>query len=290
MVRGIDHIVHVVRDLEAVRALYERLGFQVGADNVHPWGTRNRLVQFPGSYIELLSIPEPEKLPRVPEGTYSFGEFNRAFLQACGEGLSFLVLQSRDPAAEKAAFDEAGFGGFPLMDFSRKALRPNGKETEVSFSLAFARDPKSKHTGFFTCLHRTPQEIWFAELQRHKNGAKGIAAAVFVAENPTDHHIFFEAFTGARDIRASSLGLTIETPQGEILIYDRRAFLDAFGTAVPKDDGLRFAGFILRVSNLGQAQKLLKSSGVKTRDMHGRLVMGPGETAGAVIAFEQPET
>lgn len=286
MTRGIDHIVHIVRDLDVARAMYERLGFQVGAENVHPWGTRNRLVQFPGSYIELLSFPEPEKLSPVPAGTYSFGEFNRAFLEACGEGLSFLVLQSRDPAAEKAAFDKAGFGGFPVMDFSRKALRPNGKETEVSFSLAFARDPKSLHTGFFTCLHRTPKEIWFRELQRHKNGAKGIAAAVFVAENPTDHHIFFEAFTGARDIRATSLGLTIETPQGEILIYDRRAFLDAFGAEAPKDAGLRFAGFILRVSNLGQTQKLLKSNGLKTRDMHGRLVTGPDETAGTVIAFE----
>jgi len=286
MTRGIDHIVHVVRDLDAARAMYERLGFQVGAENVHPWGTRNRLVQFPGSYIELLSIPEPQKMPQVPPGTYSFGNFNREFLEACGEGLSFLVLQSRDPAAEKAAFDNAGFGGFPVMDFSRKALRPNGKETEVSFSLAFARDPKSLHTGFFTCLHRTPKEIWFAELQRHKNGAKGVAAAVFVADNPTDHHIFFEAFTGARDIRATSLGLTIETPQGEILIYDRRAFLDAFGTAAPKDAGLRFAGFILRASSLGQTQKLLKSNGLKMRDMHGRLVTGPSETAGAVIAFE----
>jgi hypothetical protein len=109
---------------------------------------------------------------------------------------------------------------------------------------------------------------------------------VFVAENPTDHHIFFEAFTGARDIRASSLGLTIETPQGEILIYDRRAFLDAFGVEAPKDAGMRFAGFILRVSNLGPTQKLLKSNGLKARDMHGRSVIGPGEAAGAVIAFE----
>lgn len=283
MPRGIDHIVHVVRDLDAARELYERLGFQVGAENVHPWGTRNRLVQFPGSYIELLAIPEPDQLPRVPEGTYSFGNFNLGFLESCGEGFSFLVLQSSNPRAEKAAFDKAGFGEFPVMDFSRKALRPDGSETEVSFSLAFARDPKSPHTGFFTCLHKSRNQIWFPELQRHKNGANGIAAAVFAADNPTDHHIFFEAFAGTRDIRATSLGLNIKTPQGEILVYDPRAFLDAFGAETPHDAGLRLMGITVQVSDLSAVRKRLKTQGFKTRDMHDRAVC---EAGGAIIAFE----
>jgi catechol 2,3-dioxygenase-like lactoylglutathione lyase family enzyme len=283
MTRGIDHIVHVVRDLDAAHDLYERLGFEVGAENVHPWGTRNRLVQFPGSYIELLAIPESGKLPRVPAGTYSFGNFNREFLETCGEGFSFLVLQSSDPGAEKAAFDKAGFGEFPVMDFSRKALRPDGSETEVSFSLTFARDPMSPYAGFFTCLHKSRNEIWFPELQRHKNGAKGIVAAVFVADNPTDHHIFFEAFAGTRDIRATSLGLTISTPQGEILVYDPRAFIDAFGAEVPRDAGLRLKGITVQVSDLPAVRKYLKSQGIKARDMHDRVV---SEAAGAIIAFE----
>ena len=286
MTRGIDHIVHVVRDLDAARDLYEALGFGVGAENVHPWGTRNRLVQFIGSYIELLAIPDPDLLPRVPPGTYSFGNFNREFLESCGEGLSFLVLQSRDASADKQGFDQAGFGGFAEMSFSRKAVLPDLTETEVSFSLAFARDPASAHAGFFTCKHGTPERIWFPELQRHPNNAEGISAAVFAADNPTDHHIFFEAFTGARDIRATSLGLTIETPQGDILVYDRRGFLDAFGAEAPLDRGLRFGAMVLHVPDLKAVRKRLKAKGMHPRDMHGRLVVGPKESMGAVIAFE----
>src|SRR5258708_34481370 len=183
--RGIDHIVHVVRDLAAASAVYEWLGFQVGAENVHPWGTKNRLVQLPRFYIELLSIPEPEKLP-APKHVYSFGAFNREFLQVCGEGLSFLVLQSSNPKVEKAEFDQTGFGGLAVMDFARKGKRADGREAEVAFSLAFARDPASPHVGFFTCLQKTPESIWFSELQRHQNGAKSISAAVLVADNPTD--------------------------------------------------------------------------------------------------------
>jgi len=181
MTRGLDHVVHVVRDLAAAAAVYERLGFQVGAENVHPWGTRNRLVQLPRFYLELLWIPEAAKLPAPSPRFYSFAAFNREFLQACGEGLSFLVLQSSDPQAEAAEFDKAGFGGFEVLDFARKGKHPDGTETEVAFSLAFARDPASPHAGFFTCLQKTPERIWFAELQRHKNGAQAISAAAILA-------------------------------------------------------------------------------------------------------------
>lgn len=283
MTRRIDHIVHVVRDLDAARATYERLGFQVGPENAHPWGTKNRLVLLPESYIELLSIPDPEKLPEVPAGTYSFGDFNRRFLRSCGEGLSALALRANDPQAEKAAFDQAGFGGFAILDFARRGKQPGGDEAEVAFSLAFANDPISKHVGFFSCLQKTPERIWFPEWQRHKNGATAIAEAVFVADNPTDHHIFMETFTGARDLRATSLGLQIKTPLGEILIYDPRAFADVFGVPAPKDQGLRLGALVFQADNLAAVRKLLKSHGLVTRDIHGRIVTG---AAGAVIAFE----
>jgi catechol 2,3-dioxygenase-like lactoylglutathione lyase family enzyme len=285
MTRGIDHIVHVVRDLAAAGAVYERLGFQVGAENVHPWGTRNRLVQLPDFYIELLAIPESAKLPPAKHA-YSFGAFNREFLQACGEGFSFLALQSTDPNAEKAEFDKADFGGFEVMDFARKGKRPDGSEAEVAFSLAFARDPVSPHAGFFTCLQKTPENIWFPELQQHQNGAIAISAAVLVADNPTDHHIFLEAFTGARDVRATSLGLRIETPRGEILVYDPRALSDAFGSAAPKEEGLRLAALVFGVADLGATRTWLETAGLRPRDLHERLVMGPDEAMGAVIAFE----
>ena len=45
MPQGIDHIVHAVRDLDAAGDFYRRLGFTVGARNIHPWGTHNRIVR-----------------------------------------------------------------------------------------------------------------------------------------------------------------------------------------------------------------------------------------------------
>ena len=62
MPRGLDHIVHAVRDLDAAADFYRRAGFTVGARNRHPWGTHNHVVQFPGFFIEVLTVAEPEKL------------------------------------------------------------------------------------------------------------------------------------------------------------------------------------------------------------------------------------
>lgn len=286
MTRGLDHVVHVVRDLAAAGAAYARLGFQVGAENRHPWGTMNRLVQVQGFYIELLSVPEPERMSSPRPQAFSFGAFNRDFLTHCGEGLAQLVLASADPAAEKAEFDRAGIGGFDLFDFARKNKRADGSEVEVAFSLAFARDPASKHAGFFTCFHKTPQHLWSPEAQRHENGARAVAAAVLVADNPSDHHVFLEAFTGARDIHASSLGLRIETPRGEILVYDRRAFVDAFGFGPPQDEGLRLAALVFRLADAAVARKWFEDNDLTAEERHGRLIFGPATAAGAVIAFE----
>ena len=81
MTRGIDHVVHAVHDLDAAASLYERLGFQVGSRNRHPWGTHNRVVQLAGSYVELLTVAEPERIPPHGPGSFSFGAFNNDFLR-----------------------------------------------------------------------------------------------------------------------------------------------------------------------------------------------------------------
>ena len=99
MPRGLDHIVHAVRDLDAAAALYRGLGFTVGARNKHPWGTHNHIVQLPGFFIELLTLGEPDKLG--PDAIFKlFGAYTRDFLTR-HEGLSLLILESRDAGATK---------------------------------------------------------------------------------------------------------------------------------------------------------------------------------------------
>ena len=51
MIRGIDHLVLCVRDLNRARRLYERLGFTVTPRALHPFGTGNHLIQCEGNFI-----------------------------------------------------------------------------------------------------------------------------------------------------------------------------------------------------------------------------------------------
>ncbi len=285
--RGLDHAAHLVRDLDGTAAFYERAGFQVGARNRHPWGTHNRLVQFPGFFVEILTIGEPEKIAVAKPGEFSFGAFNRDVLTRQGDGLSCLILEGKNPAGDKQAYDKSGFGGFDIFKFSRKGKRADGSETDVGFELVFAADPASPNVAFFTCMQTHPENFWSPAFQKHPNGVTGIKAAVLTAENPTDHHVFLSAFTGIRDIQASSRGITINTPRGQIFALDPRAFRDTFGVEAERDPGLGFSALVFGSSDLALTRKVLTEAGLKFREHAGRLVIGPDEARGATLVFEQ---
>jgi catechol 2,3-dioxygenase-like lactoylglutathione lyase family enzyme len=280
--RGIDHIVHTVRDLDAAAELYRKLGFTVGARNRHPWGTHNAIVQFPGVFIELLTVAEPGSIaPAGPRG-FSFGAFNTEFL-ARGQGLSMLVLESKDAVADAADFKAAGIGEFDVFDFEREGKRPDGSSVKVAFSLAFAADPKAD-AGFFACQHHYPENFWNPAFQAHANSVAGIAGVVFVADNPTDHHIFLSAFTGMRDLQATSSGITIATPRGEVQVMDPAAFRLHYA-AEPPDiaRGMRFAAVRFRAGDRAALYAAFARAGIAACEHMGRIV---GSILGATFVFE----
>jgi Glyoxalase-like domain len=286
MARGLDHLVHVVRDLDAAGECYARLGFTVGARNRHPWGTHNRIVQLPGFFVELLTVGEPDKIAEPTPGTISFGAFTRDFL-ARGEGLAMLVLEGSNVEADVEAFRRAGIGGFAPFRFEREGRTPDGRGVKLGFSLAFARDPLAPDTCFFTCQQHYPENFWNPAFQAHANGASAIGAIVLVAENPSDHHIFLSAFSGVRDLHATSTGVTVETPRGAIQVMDPAAFRLHYGVAPPDvSAGARLAAANFIVRDLAGTRDLLGKAGVAAREHMGRIVIGPDAAMGATLAFE----
>src|SRR6478735_485710 len=263
MARGLDHIVHAVRDLDAAADLYRRLGFTVGARNRHPWGTHNYLVQLPGFFIEILTFAEPDKLG-ADGFSMNFGARNRDFLKA-REGLSFIILESKDVEADARAFEKAGIAASQPLSFTREGKRPDGTPVTVGFSLAFVRDAMSPLSNFAVCRQHNPDLFWNAALQKHPNGATGIAGAVLTAENPTDHHIFLSAFVGERDIQSSSSGVSVATPRGAIQIFDPTAFRDRFGVSLQTHgQGAMIAAIRIAVADPLVVRKTLRDGGIKT--------------------------
>ncbi len=285
MSRGLDHIVHAVSDLEAAAALYRRLGFTVGARNVHPWGTHNHIVQLPGFFIELLTVAEPEKLGG--EGFAAlFGRFNQAFL-ARQEGLSFLMLESQNAAADASDFAAAGIAASGALTFEREGRRPDGSRLKVAFSLAFACDAGAPAIGFATCRQHNPENFWNPSLQQHPNRTTAVAGAVIVAENPSDHHIFLSAFTGERELLATSSGVSAHTPRGELQIMDAAAFRSHFGVAPPDiAAGARLAALRLVVPDRDALIAMLEAGAVPHILHMGHVVVAPPAAIGATLVFE----
>lgn len=285
MARGLDHIVHAVRDLDAAADFYRRLGFAVGARNRHPWGTHNHIVQLPGFFIELLTFAEPDKLG--DDGfSMNFAARNRDFLTG-REGLSFLILESKDPKADAHAFAKAGIAASDVLSFTRGGTRPDGTPMTVGFSLVFARDAMSPGIGFAVCKQHNPELFWSEKLQTHANTAAAIAGAVLVAENPTDHHIFLSAFVGERDIQSSSSGVSVVTPRGAIQILDPTAFRDRYRIALSaQGQGAQLTGLRIAVRDLEALRKSLRDGGIAASEQGRMTVVDPQAAFGATLIFE----
>lgn len=287
MARGLDHIVHAVRDLDAAEEFYRRAGFTVSARNIHPWGTHNHVVQFPGFFIEVLTVGEPDKLKG--EGLAKvFGIANQEHI-ARGEGFSMLALESQNIAADVEDFKKRGIGISHALPFSREAKLPDGKTITVGFTLAFALDELSPLTGFFAIQHRDPTMFYKTELQQHKNGASGVLGAVLVADNPTDHHIFLGGVIGVRELHSSSLGLVAQTPRGDVEIEEATAFRDQFGVT-PKVErtGATIEGLRLAAPDLDSVERIFKTNNIASHRHIGRLVVKPEAAFGATLIFETP--
>jgi hypothetical protein len=281
--RGLDHIVHAVRDLDAVGERYTALGFTVGARNKHPWGTHNRIVQFQGVFIELLAVGEADLIPPATPRAISFGQFTQEFL-ARHEGLSMLVLEGKGAAADADAFRAAQIGDFDVFDFAREGKRPDGTTVQVAFSLAFAEDTKAPDTGFFTCQQHFPENFWNPAYQQHRNGVSGVAGVVLVADNPADHHVFLKAFAGVSDLTSTSSGITLETPRGEIQVMDPSAYRAHFGVDGPDvTRGMRLAAIRFGVRDKAAAGAVLAATATERMD---KLVVGPAIAHGATLVFE----
>jgi Glyoxalase-like domain len=290
MPRGLDHIVHAVRDLDAEADFYRRAGFTVGARNRHPWGTHNHIVQLPGFFVELLNIGQSKLIvPHAPR-LFSFGDFARGFL-AREEGLAMLVLEGKGAAADAEAFRSAGIGDFQVFDFEREAMRPDGSAVKVAFSLAFATDAQARDAGFFTCQQHYPENFWNPAFQDHPNGVTAIAGIIMVAERPEAHRHFLSAFTGASEVKSSPNGISAATPRGDVQIMTPPAYRMFIGTKEPDlAHGGRLAAIRFVASDKAKLLSALAKGGIVAIERNGNIVVPPDVAYGATIVFEPART
>jgi catechol 2,3-dioxygenase-like lactoylglutathione lyase family enzyme len=176
MLRQLDHVVFVVRDLPAATDDYRRRGFTVTPGGEHPDGlTYNALVPFAdGSYLELLAFHDLAR-------SLTHRWWNVA---AGGGGPADFALLSDDLAADSAALGE--LVKTPPREGAR--IRPDG--VELKWRTAVLKAPLP-----FIVEDLTARELRVpgGAAAEHANGATGIAAVVVGALDVGDAEWRFAA-------------------------------------------------------------------------------------------------
>jgi hypothetical protein len=241
-------------------------------------------VQCPGTFIELLTVAEPDRLG--DDGmSRLFGRYSQDYL-ARGEGLALLLLESKDANADIADYKRAGIAAADSpVHFEREAKRPDGTPIKVGFSLAFAQDNAAPSMRFATCQQHYPENFWNPAFQNHPNGAKEIRSVIMVADDPEQHRAFASAYTGSTDFYTEPGEVSLWLPRGSLSIMTPARFQAAFGGPQPASgnhlQAVRFA-----VADIAKARELTQKAGVKIRDHREGFVIDPPDAMGATLSFE----
>ena len=158
MIKGIDHLVVVVKNLEHATKDYEQLGFTVIPGGQHPVGSHNALISFAdGSYLEIIAF-------------YREAVDHRWWQPLSkGERLVDICLQTDDLRGDTQTLKDAGVAINDPVPWSRK--RPDGYELKWRLALA-----TGSHRGVapFLIEDVTPRSERIPQQFSHKNGARGI--------------------------------------------------------------------------------------------------------------------
>jgi len=264
---GIDHTLIGVRDLEAARATWRHLGFNLTPRGRHiGWGTGNYCVMFRDDYVELLGIVDSNQF------------LNRldTLLETRGEGLLGLAFAAESSQGVHDAFPD---DTQPPKDLGRLLELPEGDVTP-RFSLVHFKPEATPGLATFSCTHLTPEMLRRPEWLDHPNGAIGLeGVAVSVAE-PSALAPAYAALFGDLGVRSGQGRLEVKVGAHTLRFLSpsrmSRRYPALGGTSV----------MTVRCRDLEATQAFLKGRGIPMADVAGaRLVISPQQANGTVLEF-----
>lgn len=274
---GIDHCFALVRDLDAARATYRRLGFTVSLRGTHSAhkGTANHTIMFERDYFELLGIVTPTPANSI----------QRALLDA-REGLAAIALRTSNADETAAELRAAGIAVGDPLGFSRPVALPNGTIGEAAFRTVQFPDGAAPGFHLFCCQHLTPETTWLPELLHHDNSAWGLDhLAVLSSDPPADAAVLARLLAVAPTVEAPEI---VRVESGTVPIRFLRAATLAAScpdldlTTLPAH-GLASLG--VKVHSLKAAEAVLTANGVPFTTKGSVLAVGPRDACGVLVQF-----
>jgi 4-hydroxyphenylpyruvate dioxygenase-like putative hemolysin len=273
---GIDHVVIVVRNLDAARDAFRSMGFSVTPRGHHTLGSQNHCILFGRDYIELLWSPEGSPHP----ARQYYTEFARA-----GAGLAAIALRTDNA---KGAYTEMLWGGFAPsdpVDFSRPVEIPAGKR-EARFRVSMAARGSTPGGQLFVVEHFTRELVWRPEYQRHANGAVEIAAVAIVAEDVAATARPYERLF-ARQAEPIAEGLKVLTGDAPLAFVTARSLAAKLpNVRIGARPAPMMAALFIRVADRDAAEAALRAGGFRPARMpDGSVALGADVAHGVALVF-----
>lgn len=268
---GIDHIIVGVRDLEAARHNWTRLGFTVTPRGRHiGQGTANYCIMFPSDYLELLGFVERDEHAHRLE----------AFLTQREGAMSLAFVPARDAASTAAALAGQGLHPSAPRALGRALELPEGSVTP-RFSLLNLPPDETPALDCFICGQLTPELVRRPEWLVHPNGVSGIKAVHLVADDPGALVPAYRRLFGEDRVATTLRGVEVDTGRNR-LVFSRPQLS---GADVPPP---AITALELRIENRAATTAYLKNAGVAFMTLpDGRLSIAPAETNGTTLLLAE---
>lgn len=287
-IAGLDHIIVAVRDLEAARRNWGRLGFTLSPRGRHiGQDTANYCIMFPADYIELLGKADRAGAPEPTAQGGMGGDRLARFLDR-REGPMAAAFAPESSAAETRA-------ALAALGLHPSDPRPLGRELQASegtvvprFSLVSLPPEATPALDCFVCGHLTPELMRRPEWLAHPNGAVGIEGIHVLVDGTAAILPAYDRLFGLPGVTTTDAVVSLRLGSHRITFSTRDDFL----TMHPKLDldpafpqpGI--AALEIRVEQTGRTADLLRRGGVSVIEMpDGALAVPAAEANGAIVFF-----
>jgi catechol 2,3-dioxygenase-like lactoylglutathione lyase family enzyme len=277
-VQGLDHLLIVAQDLEAVRATYERLGFRPAPRGRHiGWGTANYCLMLEQDYLELLGIVDDSQFLNGLDKT----------LATRGEGLSAAAFIGADLERSARLLRESNVAVGEPQDLKRTIEASDG-DLLPRFQLLHLPRDATPGLPAFICKHLTPDLVWQRGWTDQPNGARRIAGLTVMVDDPGSVAVPYADIFGFRSVTNTDNLVSVDCGGCRLRFTDADGLLAlhpqarAFTSPPPQGP----VAMQVEVADKAATANLLKANGVSfERDRDGPLHVPARETGGVMLDF-----
>ncbi|HEY7688628.1 MAG TPA: VOC family protein [Dongiaceae bacterium] len=274
-IAGIDHTLIGVRDLEAARAAWSRLGLKLTPRGRHiGWGTANYCIMLERGYIELLGIIDPQQFT---SGLDKFLEQR--------EGMLGLAFQSQEAAKTAAWLQTQGLHPEGPRDLARALELPEG-DLMPAFKLVHLPPEETPGLRAFFCQHLSPEIIRGKGWIIHALRAVSLEAVVAVVDDPAALASAYRRLFGDDAVRLEGGAASVATGEGTLEFVTPAALRAMYpGIDIPKVAAPWCAAMRIGVLILADAADYLDASRVTNIVTPRGIAVPPAEMNGVIVEF-----